>query len=338
MSDQYYGQQPQFGDQGGYGQQQPYPGQQYDQQQYGDPQQHQQHQQQYGQQQYGQYEQPHQPHQQQAYGDPQQHQQQQYGGDAPQQPAPQQQFGRSSRMSESSLRVVWVYPDLLSTYGDRGNALVVERRARQRGLGVQRIDVRSDQSVPTSGDIYLIGGGEDRPQRLAAERLRNDGGLVRAAENGAIIFSVCAGFQILGHEFINDLGEREPGLGLLDVWTVRGEGARCVGDVLADVNPQLNLPQLTGFENHQGVTHLGEGVSPFATVQVGRGNGTGDGTEGAWRETVFGTYLHGPVMARNPAVADLLIKLALDVNALPPADTTWYDALRAERIAAARPA
>ncbi len=322
MSDQYYGGQQQFGDQGGYGQQQPYGGQpSYEQQQY-DPQQQQQ--------QYGQYE------QQQAYGEPQQHQQ--YGGDAPQQPAPQQQFGRSSRMSESSLRVVWVYPDLLSTYGDRGNALVVERRARQRGLGVQRIDVRSDQSVPTSGDIYLIGGGEDRPQRLAAERLRNDGGLVRAAENGAIIFSVCAGFQILGHEFVNDLGEREAGLGLLDVWTVRGEGARCVGDVLADVSPQLNLPQLTGFENHQGVTHLGEGVSPFATVQVGRGNGTGDGTEGAWRDTVFGTYLHGPVMARNPAVADMLIKLALDVNALPPADTTWYDALRAERIAAARPA
>lgn len=253
-----------------------------------------------------------------------------YGGN------PQQQYGRPSRMTESSLRLVWVYPDLLSTYGDRGNALVVERRARQRGLGVQRIDVRSDQAVPTSGDIYLIGGGEDRPQRLAAERLRADNNLVRAAENGAIIFSVCAGYQILGHEFVNDLGEREPGLGLLDVWTTRGDGARCVGDVLAEVDPRLNLPQLTGFENHQGVTHLGQGVSPLANVQVGRGNGTGDGTEGAWRDTVFGTYLHGPVMARNPAVADMLIKLALDVNALPPADTTWYDALRAERISATR--
>ncbi|WP_406195367.1 glutamine amidotransferase [Kitasatospora sp. NBC_01560] len=242
-------------------------------------------------------------------------------------------------MSESSLRVVWVYPDLLSTYGDRGNALVVERRARQRHLNVTRIDVRSDQAVPTSGDIYLIGGGEDRPQRLAAERLRGDSGLVRAAENGAIIFAVCAGYQILGHEFVNDLGEREPGLGLLDVWTTRGEGARCVGDVLADVDPRLGLPPLTGFENHQGVTHLGQGVQPLANVTVGRGNGTGDGTEGAWRDTVFGTYLHGPVMARNPAVADMLIKLALDVNALPPADTTWYDALRAERIAAtSRPA
>ncbi|MGG8409451.1 glutamine amidotransferase, partial [Streptomyces sp. 12297] len=127
-------------------------------------------------------------------------------------------------MSDNSLRLVWVYPDLLSTYGDQGNALVVERRARQRGLDVQRVDVRSDQPIPTSGDIYLIGGGEDRPQRLAAERLRRDGGLERAVSNGAIVFSVCAGYQILGNAFINDLGEREPGLGLLDVETVRGTG------------------------------------------------------------------------------------------------------------------
>ncbi|MDH6117766.1 glutamine amidotransferase [Kitasatospora sp. GAS204B] len=236
-------------------------------------------------------------------------------------------------MSDSSLRLVWIYPDLLSTYGDRGNALVVERRARQRGLNVQRVDVRSDQPVPTSGDIYLIGGGEDRPQRLAAERLRQDSGLPRAVDNGAIVFSVCAGYQILGHEFINDLGQREPGLGLLDVWSTRGEGARNVGDVLAEPDQRLALPTLTGFENHQGVTHLGQGVAPLAHVTAGGGNGDGTGTEGAWRDTVFGTYLHGPVMARNPAVADLLIKLALDVNALPPADTTWYDALRTERIA-----
>lgn len=308
----------------------------------------------YGQPQPPQHQQPQQPMHQQppmqpGYGQPQggpggyQQQQPQPGYQAPQQqPAQHQQpaqaqqqqhYGRPSRMSDSSLRLVWVYPDLLSTYGDRGNALVVERRARQRGLNVQRIDVRSDQPIPTSGDIYLIGGGEDRPQRLAAERLRADSGLPRAVDNGAIVFSVCAGYQILGHEFINDLGQREPGLGLLDVWSTRGEGARSVGDVLAEGDPTLGLPTLTGFENHQGVTHLGQGVSPLAHVTVGGGNGDGNGTEGAWRDTVFGTYLHGPVLARNPAVADLLIKLALDVNALPPADTTWYDALRAERIA-----
>ncbi|NGO72729.1 type 1 glutamine amidotransferase [Streptomyces boncukensis] len=238
-------------------------------------------------------------------------------------------------MSNASLRLVWVYPDLLSTYGDQGNALVVERRARQRGLDVQRLDVRSDQQIPTSGDIYLIGGGEDRPQRLASERLLRDGGLNRAVDNGAIIFSVCAGYQIMGHEFVNDLGERSPGLGLLDVTSMRGEGERCVGDVLGDVDEHLRLPQLTGFENHQGVTRLGPTARPLARVQLGNGNGTGDGTEGAWNDTVFGTYMHGPVLARNPQIADLLIKLSLDVNALPPVDDRWYEALREERIAAA---
>jgi CobQ-like glutamine amidotransferase family enzyme len=239
-------------------------------------------------------------------------------------------------MSDNSLRVVWVYPDLLSTYGDQGNVLVVERRARQRGLDVARLDVRSDQPIPTSGDIYLIGGGEDRPQRLAAERLRRDRHLYRAVENGAIVFAVCAGYQILGHEFVNDLGQREPGLGLLDVVTVRGEGERCVGDVLADIDPRLGLPQLTGFENHQGVTHLGPTARAFAQVRLGKGNGTGDGTEGAYNDTVFGTYMHGPVLARNPQIADLLLKLALDVNARPPTDDGWFEALRNERIAAAQ--
>lgn len=238
-------------------------------------------------------------------------------------------------MSDTSLRVVWIYPDLLSTYGDQGNVLVTERRAQQRGLNVQRMDVRSDQAVPTSGDIYLIGGGEDRPQRLAAERLRRDGGLSRAASNGAIIFSVCAGYQILGNEFVNDLGAREPGLGLLDVVSVRGEADRCVGDVLGDMDASLGLPQLTGFENHQGITHLGPSARPLARVRMGQGNGTGDGTEGAWNDTVFGTYMHGPVLARNPLIADLMIKLALDVNALPPVDDHWYEALRSERVATA---
>ncbi|CAM5636966.1 Lipid II isoglutaminyl synthase (glutamine-hydrolyzing) subunit GatD OS=Streptomyces albaduncus OX=68172 GN=gatD PE=3 SV=1 [Streptomyces griseoloalbus] len=118
--------------------------------------------------------------------------------------------------------------------------------------------------------------------------------------------------------------------------SVRGEGARCVGDVLADINPQLGLPPLTGFENHQGVTHLGPTARPLAQVRFGNGNGTGDGTEGAFNDTVFGTYMHGPVLARNPQIADLLLKLALDVNALPPTDDRWYEALRGERIAAAQ--
>lgn len=238
-------------------------------------------------------------------------------------------------MNESALRLVWVYPDLLSTYGDRGNALVLEQRARQRGIHVTRIDAISDEAVPASGDIYLIGGGEDRPQRLAAQRLLADGGVVRAVQAGAVVFAVCAGFQIIGGEFVDDLGQRRPGLGLLDVWTTRGEGERHVGEVLATAHGELGLPQLTGFENHRGVTHLGPDVRRLATVQVGSGNGTADSAEGAWRDTVFGSYLHGPVMARNPAVADMVIRLATGIDPLPAADTQWFDALRAERITAA---
>ena len=174
-------------------------------------------------------------------------------------------------MSDNSLRLVWVYPDLLSTYGDQGNALVVERRARQRGLDVTRVDVRSDQPIPTSGDIYLIGGGEDRPQRLAAERLRRDGGLNRAVANGAIVFSVCAGYQILGHEFVNDLGRARAGprparRGHAPAARASGASATCS----ADIDPQLGLPPLTGFENHQGVTHLGPTARPFARVRLGK--------------------------------------------------------------------
>ena len=149
----------------------------------------------------------------------------------------------------SAIRLVWVYPDLLSTYGDRGNLLVLARRARLRGFGVEIAEVNSDQRVPVDGDIYLLGGGEDLPQILAARRLAAGGGLAAAAARGAVIFAVCAGYQILGHEFINDLGQREPGLGLLDVHSTRGEGERCVGDVLGDIDARLGLPPLTGFEN-----------------------------------------------------------------------------------------
>lgn len=236
----------------------------------------------------------------------------------------------------SSLRLVWIYPDLLSTYGDQGNALIVERRAQMRGIQVERVDVRSDQPVPTSGDIYLIGGGEDRPQRLAAERLRKDPGLGQAVARGATLLAVCAGYQIIGHEFVDDLDRVEPGLGLLDVKSGRGPvGRRCVGEVLADVDPTLGLPALSGFENHQGVTHLGPGVKPLARVTAGFGNGTEDGTEGAFAGRVIGTYMHGPVLSRNPALADLLLTWATGVP-LTPLEDRWHEQLRAERLRAVR--
>jgi len=230
------------------------------------------------------------------------------------------------------LTLVWVYPDLLSTYGDRGNLLVLMRRAQLRGIDIDAVEVNSDEHVPEGGDIYLLGGGEDLPQILAASRLRADGGVNRAAERGAVVFAVCAGYQLIGHQFGGVDGEPVPGLGVLDATSGRGQH-RGVGEIVADVDPTLGVPRLTGFENHQGVTHLGRGARPLARVSLGVGNG--DGTEGAYAGKVLGTYLHGPALARNPGLADLLLSWA--AGPLLPLDAEaeeWAGRLRAERLAA----
>jgi lipid II isoglutaminyl synthase (glutamine-hydrolysing) len=232
--------------------------------------------------------------------------------------------------SNDSIKIVWVYPDLLSTYGDQGNCIVLERRAALRGIGTRTVHVRSDETVPVDGDIYLLGGGEDRPQILAARRLRGDGGLHRARDFGAVIFAVCAGYQLLGTEFGGEEGQQVEGLGLLDIRSGRGE-RRAVGEIVGDVDPALNVPRITGFENHQGVTHLGAGVKPLARVVHGVGNG--DGHEGAYQGHVIGTYMHGPALVRNPGLADLLLSWAVK-HELPPIPESWSDRLREERLKA----
>ena len=233
--------------------------------------------------------------------------------------------------TESTLRIVWIYPDLLSTYGDRGNLLILARRAALRNIPVETVEVRSDQPMPATADIYLIGGGEDGPQALAAQRLIADGGLHRAVNQGAAVLAVCAGYQLFGSSFFAK-GARCAGLELLDITSDRGE-SRAVGELRGDVDPRLGLPALSGFENHGGRTHLGPGVSPLARVTAGIGN---DGhSEGAWRGKILGTYSHGPALARNPAIADLLLRWAIGADSLAPLDDTWPDKLRAERLAAA---
>lgn len=232
----------------------------------------------------------------------------------------------------SAVRLVWVYPDLLSTYGDRGNLLVLTRRAALRGVPVEAVEVDSDQPVPRDGDVYLLGGGEDVPQVLAARRLRADGGLAGAAARGAVVFGVCAGYQILGERFGGADGEVEAGLDLLDTRSSRGT-RRAVGEVVADVTTGLGLPALTGFENHQGVTSLGADATALATVRVGVGNG--DGTEGAYAGRVVGSYLHGPALVRNPALADTLLAWVIGaVEPLPAPHDELAQRLRAERLAA----
>ncbi|PWU45426.1 glutamine amidotransferase [Micromonospora globispora] len=233
-------------------------------------------------------------------------------------------------MSTESLRIVWIYPDLLSTYGDRGNMLILARRAQLRGMPVEVLEVRSDQRLPSTADIYLIGGGEDGPQALGAQRLLADGGLHRAVAQGSVVFGVCAGYQLLGTSFFAK-GTKCTGLELLDLSSDRGP-TRAVGELAGDVDPRLGIPPLTGFENHGGRTHLGPGVSPLARVTAGVGN---DGaTEGAWRGKLLGTYSHGPALARNPALADLLLRWATGIHQLSALDDTWAERLRAERRAA----
>jgi len=240
------------------------------------------------------------------------------------------------RAGASSLRVVVVHPDLLGTYGDSGNGRVLANRALWRDVPVELVLARSDAPLPTSGDLYCLGGGEDGPQVRAAKRLA-DGALARAVANGAVVFAVCAGFQILGRCFPGPDGGLAAGIGLLDVATRRLVGPRAVGELVVEAGfapsggPGLLL---TGFENHAGATALGEGVEPLGRVVRGVGNGVG-AVDGARAGRIFGTYLHGPALARNPALADHLLALALGEE-LAPLDDDLEAELRAQRLRAAR--
>ncbi|HMC69430.1 MAG TPA: glutamine amidotransferase [Mycobacteriales bacterium] len=233
-------------------------------------------------------------------------------------------------MGESTVTIALLYPELLGTYGDGGNATVLAERLRRRGVDTDVITLGAGEAVPTSCDIYLMGGGEDGPQALAARELSESGALHAAVDNGAVVFGTCAGIQVLGHEFANPDGTSHPGLGLLDVRTVRGPGKRAIGELLSE--PLVDgLPTLTGYENHGAVTHLGPDVRPLGRVVHGVGNGGGDGSEGATSGRILATYMHGPALARNPALADLLLSWVVG-SPLAPLDDSEVDELRAERL------
>ena len=232
------------------------------------------------------------------------------------------------------LRIVVVYPDLLGTYGDGGNGLVLAQRVAWRGLEVELLQAPSDQPVPEA-DVYCLGGGEDGPQVRAARALVEDGTLSRRVAGGAVVLAVCAGFQIVGRTFPGATGEQHEGVGLLGVDTAKGSGPRAVGEVVVDMESSAlgPLPTLTGFENHGGVTSRREGTVALGQVAVGVGNGNGDTSEGAVDGRVVGTYLHGPVLARNPALADRLLAWAIGDVTLGPLDDTESESLRQERLA-----
>ena len=249
-----------------------------------------------------------------------------------------------STARQSAVRLGVLFPDLLGTYGDGGNALVLAQRLAWRDIPVEVVTVAAGDATPDSCDLYLVGGGEDGPQVQATRELAESRALHRAVDAGAVVLAVCAGMQILGHRFPDATGTDRPGLGLLDCDTVRVDRPRAVGELLTTAasvpdpsgpaGTRIDIGVLTGFENHAGRTVPGPDSSTLGAVEIGEGNG--DGSEGVVCGKVVGTYLHGPVLARNPRLADLLLGWVVGADALGPLDDSEVDDLRTERLRAAR--
>ena len=209
-----------------------------------------------------------------------------------------------------SLKIVRIHNELLGTYGDQGNADVLAFRAKARSIDARVFDVTYLGVMPTDGDIYLMGGAEDAAQLLSLEAMQRDNNLQTALDHGAVLLAICAGFQIIGNSF-EASGKKVAGLGLLNIDSASGANIgkkRFVGDI--KIKSDVVGCELTGFENHAGYTTLGARVQPLGSVVVGHGNGD-DKYDGAVSGNIFGTYLHGPVLARNPEFADLLLSRAL---------------------------
>jgi len=236
----------------------------------------------------------------------------------------------------AELRVCALYPELMNIYADRGNLLLLERRCRWRGIGFSvRSSDLGEELDPDAADLYYIGGGQDRDQKLCAldlARVKRDA-LHAVARRGGVILAVCGGYQLLGHSY--QLGDKSlPGTGLVDLATVRSDGPRLIGNVAIEVelNPGVRRV-LAGFENHGGRTNLGPDATPLGRVLKGHGNNGIDGYEGVRRGNVIGTYLHGPLLPKNAWFADWLIQTALGLDEpLEPLD----DRLEADAHADAR--
>lgn len=211
------------------------------------------------------------------------------------------------------LRLVHLYGDLMNLYGDRGNIIALQRRCAWRDieLEVAEVSIR-DHLDPATSDLFFFGGGQDQEQDVVSRDLAQGTGeaIQEAVQDGASLLAVCGGYQLLGHYFRTSEGVDLPGTGLFDCHTEAGRH-RNVGNVVAEADVDGGRQTLVGFENHSGRTYLAAGASPLATVRVGNGNNGEDQTEGIrWKHAV-GTYLHGPILPKNPWLADWLIRGAL---------------------------
>ena len=236
-------------------------------------------------------------------------------------------------MADSTVRIGLVLPDVMGTYGDGGNAVVLRQRLRLRGFDAEIIEITLSEPVPSGLDFYTLGGAEDYAQRLATKHLIRHPGLQRAANDGAPVLAICAAIQVLGHWYETSAGERVDGVGLLDLITAP-QPVRTIGELVSRPLLEGLTQPLTGFENHRGGTVLGGSAKPLGAVTRGAGNRAGDGVDGAVQGSVVATYMHGPCLARNPQLADLLLSRV--VGELAPLELDEVALLRRERLAAPR--
>lgn len=223
-----------------------------------------------------------------------------------------------------SLTIAWLYPDLMSTYGDRGNIICLTKRCQWRGIATRATQVTLETPIKEfiTCDLIFMGGAQDRQQKLAAEDfLKRKGPSVREmVEAGIPALFVCAAYQFVGHYYKPYQGEKISGAGIFDLYTEHpgDQAKRLIGNVVAElISDQLSavscqLKTIVGFENHGGRTYLGSKMKPLAKVIKGFGNNGKDGFEGAVYKNSIGSYFHGPLLPKNPHIADWLIAKALE--------------------------
>lgn len=208
------------------------------------------------------------------------------------------------------LTIGWLFARTMNIYGDRGNVLTLLERCHRRGITAEVIEIGVGEPLqPGQCDLFFWGGGQDREQIAAARDLTGEKGVIlrQEIERGVPLLAVCGGYQLLGHFYRPQDGPELPGLGLFDAWTIAGS-RRLIGNIIVD-SPDFG--EIVGFENHSGRTYLGPAAQPLGWVRTGSGNNGEDRTEGCRYRNAIGTYLHGPVLPKNPQLADFLILQAL---------------------------
>jgi CobQ-like glutamine amidotransferase family enzyme len=211
------------------------------------------------------------------------------------------------------IRLVHLYPDLMSVYGDRGNVLTLSRRAEWRGIALEVRELSlGDELDARDVDLIFFGGGQDREQAVVSPDFLQQKGaaVVQAVEDGAALLSVCGGYQLLGTSYTTVDRQELPGAGLFQVRSVPGP-RRHIGNVLIETELDGQQRTLVGFENHSGRTYLAHGMQPLGRTVVGAGNNGEDGTEGSVYRGAIGCYLHGSLLPKNPWLADRLLRDAL---------------------------